>query len=264
MANKGNTPWNKMSIDRDELYDLYINQQMTSQECANYFHCTSKTIRNKLKEYNIPVRSTGDSIKLERSKWSDEKELERSRKFSNTFSQRTPEQNKERYDKMNVSGKVNSPESILKAHQTRLQNGTSNKSKAEEAFYHKLLLLGFNEDDIIHTYIGDERYPYNCDFYIKSKDLFIEYQGHQTHGYKPFNKNDEECLKQLVHLEDKANEGSKMAKDIIITWTIRDPKKLNTAINNNIKLVLVYPKHNVYLIKNGKMTTININDINRI
>ena len=48
------------------------------------------------------------------------------------------------------------------------------------------------------------------------------------------------------------------------TWVKRDPKKLQTAIKNGIKLVIVYPKHNTYLIKDGKITTIDINDINKI
>ena len=170
---------------------------------------------------------------------------------------------------MAASGNVNSSDAILKAHQTRLANGTSNKSKSEDAFLYKLELLGFDKDDIIHTYIGDERYPFNCDFYIKSKDLFIEYQGHQTHGPAPFNKDNEDHLEYLVKLEDTANDISneakaKKAREIISIWTNRDPYKLATAIKNKINLVLVYPKHNVYLIKNGKMTTININDINRI
>ena len=48
------------------------------------------------------------------------------------------------------------------------------------------------------------------------------------------------------------------------TWTKRDPKKLKTAIENNINLLLIYPKHENYLIQNGKITTININDIDKI
>lgn len=43
-----------------------------------------------------------------------------------------------------------------------------------------------------------------------------------------------------------------------------DPYKLQTAIKNKINLLLVYPKHKTYLIKDGKITTININDIDKI
>ena len=79
MAKKGNIPWNKglktgspaansINIDIDLLKDLYINKMYTARECAEYFRCTSKTIRNKLHKYGIEVRSLAESVKLERSK----------------------------------------------------------------------------------------------------------------------------------------------------------------------------------------------------
>ena len=61
-----------------------------------------------------------------------------------------------------------------------------------------------------------------------------------------------------------ANAGNKSAKDSINTWTKRDPFKLKTALDNKINLILVYPKNKTYLITNGIITTININDIGKI
>lgn len=101
------------------------------------------------------------------------------------------------------SPNINSPEAILKSHNTRILNGTTNQSKSENEFLHKLEILGINKDDIIHHYIDTKRYPYNCDFYIKSKDLFIEYQGHWTHGPDIFDKNNENHLNYLVKMQDK-------------------------------------------------------------
>ena len=40
--------YQKLNSDRDTLYDLYINQQLTSKEVAEVFGCTSKCIRNYL------------------------------------------------------------------------------------------------------------------------------------------------------------------------------------------------------------------------
>lgn len=51
------------------------------------------------------------------------------------------------------------------------------------------------------------------------------------------------------------------------TYTVRDPKKIKTAIDNNLKLLLIYPKNNSYLIKNGTIKNlghIDIIDINDI
>ena len=56
-----------------------------------YFDCTSKSIRNYLKLYGIPIRPNGEAVKLERSKWSDEKEKARSLKCMQTWKD-TPEE----------------------------------------------------------------------------------------------------------------------------------------------------------------------------
>ena len=206
--------------------------------------------------YGIEVRSMGDSVKLERSKWSKEKELQRSRNVHSAWLNKTPEELAQIQQKKMLSGNINSPESIKKAHETRLKNGTSKTSKAENSFYNTLLFMGFEEDDIRHPYINDPRYPFNCDFYIISKDLFIEYQGHQTHYIEPFDKNNKKHLELKQQFIEKGYDMS--------TWYFRDPYKLKIAIENNINLLLVYPKHKNYLVKNRKITTIDINDINKI
>ena len=52
------------------------------------------------------------------------------------------------------------------------------------------------------------------------------------------------------------------------TWTVRDVNKLNTAKENKINLLLIYPKHDTYLVTQGeiknlyKFNLVNINDIN--
>lgn len=58
----------KLNLDKENLYDLYVNQQMTSEEIAKIFNCTSKSIRNYLINYGMPVRQNGDAVKLQRSK----------------------------------------------------------------------------------------------------------------------------------------------------------------------------------------------------
>lgn len=57
-------------------------------------------------------------------------------------------------------------------------HGTFNISQPEEDFYNNLIQL-FSKDNIIRQYNtrlfeNSERYPFACDFYIKSLDLFIE------------------------------------------------------------------------------------------
>lgn len=254
---KTNQPsYNRINIPKDELYDLYIGKEYTSEEIAKLYNCSSKTVRNWLAKYDIQIRSIGDSVKLERSKWSDEKELERSRKFHNTWVNKSQEEKDEAQRKRLANPNVNSPESILKSNRTKIINGTSKESKSENEFIHKLEILGTDKDDIIHHYVGDSRYPYDCDIYIKSKDLFIEYQGHWTHGPEPFDKSNKNHIEYLNKMEEKG-----ISMD---TWIRRDPIKLEKALDNKINLLLVYPRENNYLVQNGKIVTIDINDINKI
>ena len=55
-------------------------------------------------------------------------------------------------------------------------NLNSYNSKAEKDEY-KLLLQKFNPEDIISQYYNKERYPFKCDFYIKTIDTYIEVNG---------------------------------------------------------------------------------------
>lgn len=253
MSNKNK----KLNIDKEVLYNLYIIQKMTSNEIAELFKCTSKTIRNYLSKHNIPIRSNSESVKLERSKWSIEKELNRTKKFICTWNEKSEDEKKEINRRKHLSSKINSPSAIQKAKETKLKNHSYRVSKSEDNFY-KNLLLFYKFDDVIRGYI-DCRYSFNCDFYIKSKDLFIEYQGHQTHGFEPFDEMNES---HMFYLEKMKNRHIDMT-----TWIKRDVLKLECAKRNNIKLLLIYPKNDSYILKNGelknigKFNIININDI---
>ena len=79
-------------------------------------------------------------------------------------------------------------------------------------------------------------YPFNCDFYIPSLNLYIEYNGSHYHHYHPFDINDDNDINELNRLKEKAENsnahknGKKSQYDnIIYTWTILDLKKRNIA-----------------------------------
>jgi len=84
--------------------------------------------------------------------------------------------------------------------------------------------------DVIREYKSD-KYPWFCDFYIPSLDLYIEFQGHWSHGLKPYNPNDPNDKLQLekwIECEYKKS---------IKIWTVIDPLKRETAKKNNITLL---------------------------
>lgn len=111
------------------------------------------------------------------------------------------------------------------------QNGTLNTSKPQENM-HKALLEKFGEEDVLTEYI-DVRYPYHCDFYIKSLDLFIELNAHWTHGHHFFNRENVADIKTLSEWQEKAI-NSAFYKNAIEVWTIKDVQKKDKANAENL------------------------------
>lgn len=73
----------------------------------------------------------------------------------------------------------------------------------------------------------DDRYPFFCDFYIPSLDLFIELQAHQSHGKLPIT-----YLNEAQYPDDRYRD----------VFARRDVEKYDTAVKNNINLIRIYPR----------------------
>ena len=117
-----------------------------------------------------------------------------------------------------------------KEYETKKKNNSFNSSKPEEEIYNLLLQ---KYPDTVRQHRSD-LYPFNCDFYIPSLDLYIEYQGTWTHGNHPFNKDNEEDLKIL---EKWKNKNTKFYNNAIKVWTIKDPLKRKIAKENNLNCI---------------------------
>ena len=127
-----------------------------------------------------------------------------------------------------VDHKINSLYKSMK------ENASFPMTKSE---YNLKNFLENNYDNVICNY-KDERYPFKCDFYLKDKDLFIEYNGHWTHGghfFNPENKND------VIKLEKWRSKNTKFYDNAINTWTVRDVQKIETAKKNKIKYLVLWP-----------------------
>ena len=126
---------------------------------------------------------------------------------------------------------------LQKQYTTKKENNSFNSSKPELEFLERLVEY-YGADDIITQYSADKRYPFNCDFYIKSKDLFIELNLSWTHGGKLFEGTDEDMTKLAVW-EEKAKT-SEYYKNAIQTWTVRDVLKYKTAKQNCLNYLVIY------------------------
>lgn len=128
--------------------------------------------------------------------------------------------------------------SFISSEKKRKHN-TFNTSKDEEFFYSKLLKI-FPKEDIFRQY-KDPRYPFNCDFYIKSLDMFIELNFYISHGEHPFDPSNKNDLDLLESWKEKSKK-SQFYKNLIETWTIKDPLKQKIAKENNLNYKLIYNK----------------------
>lgn len=118
------------------------------------------------------------------------------------------------------------PEIVDKIFKSRKKNHSLNTSKPEKQI-EQLLKEKFPE---VKCQYKEERYPYPCDFYIPSEDLFIEYQGSWTHGCKPFEGTPED-LEKLNLWKTKDSDYYKRAIEV---WTKRDCEKRETAKKNKL------------------------------
>lgn len=113
---------------------------------------------------------------------------------------------------------------------TKKRNKSYNKSILEEKSYNLLKEKYLN---VIRQYKSKE-YPFNCDFYIPSLNLYIECNYFWTHGNHPFNENNLEDINKLNYWKNK---NTKFFNNAIETWTIRDVNKRNIAKKNNLNFI---------------------------
>ena len=137
--------------------------------------------------------------------------------------------------------KVNWKEANIKQIKTKKKNGTLNTSIPENKSY---LILKEKYPDIIKQYLSN-LYPFNCDFYIPSLDLYIECNYHWTHGGHPFDPTNIDDINKLNYWQEK---NTKFYQSAIKTWTIRDVNKRNIAKQNKLNYIEVWKIEDIYKI----------------
>lgn len=125
---------------------------------------------------------------------------------------------------------IRDPTISVRKHQTEIKNRAIQKQKlcrtiAEQKMYDKLITI---YSDLQYDVLVDSRYPYFCDFYIPSIDLFIELQAHPSHGRLPIN-----------YLS--VDEYSKYPHKWVDVFAKRDVDKYNTAVYNKLNFIRIYP-----------------------
>ena len=236
-----------------ELTEIRINQNKNtcSKSCAMKFRWKNEDYRRKQQD-TINSKEYKENMKLKCSiasklKWQDK---EYQKNVSNGMKAKW--QDKEYRNKLvsirnstNFIEKLKTNQSKItkqlwlsnnyrdKIYQTKKKNHSFNTSKPEQ---HTKELLQQKFDKVLTQY-KDERYPYLCDFYVPSLDLFIECNYHWTHGKEPYDENNIEHQNRLNYLQSK---DTNYYKNAIYTWTKLDLKKLEYFKKNKLNYKIFY------------------------
>ena len=202
--------------------------KLFTKYCSNKckFDNTNMVERHKqgcLKKYGVENISQLESIKKKK-----EQTFIKHFGTKNNFGRKeVNEKIKQTYGVDNIS----QLESIkLKKIETQFKNNSFNHSKSENDSY---VLLKNYYPDVVRQY-KCARYPFNCDFYIPSIDVFIECQYFWTHGYHPFDSNNIDDQNRLKSLKDKYK------NNWWHTWVEYDTKKRSVAKENKLKYIEVW------------------------
>ena len=148
-------------------------------------------------------------------------------------------------EKYGVKNSVQSDKIRGAIFESRRKNGTLNSSIPEE-FLYQMLIDKFGEDDVIRNKIIDNRYPFHVDFYIKSRDLFIELNGdrsHYTHWFDENNERDRQVLQAWIDNDKRISEstGKKSRYSRYIkTWSKTDVEKRQYAKKNHLNYLVFW------------------------
>lgn len=130
---------------------------------------------------------------------------------------------------------VQTSDVVRKTRESKAARGTFGTSESEEVLYSRLRGV-FGSDDVVRQYKSD-RYPFACDFYIKSRDMYIELNAAWTHGGHWFAPDDGDDASVLQLWTER---GTKYYLNAIHTWTVADVRKRDVARANGLNYIVFW------------------------
>lgn len=112
-----------------------------------------------------------------------------------------------------------------------------------ERVLYQHLIRRFKSTDVVYQYgvfPYDARYPYPCDFYIRSCDVFIELNAHYSHGGHWFDINDEHDVRRRDAWLASTSTANKMAAE---TWCVRDVEKRTCARHSGLRYLVFWDSY---------------------
>lgn len=142
-------------------------------------------------------------------------------------------------EKYGVSSPMQCKQIVDKMMATKLQNHTINTSATEDILYDQLCDV-FGKDDVIRQYKSC-RYDWNCDFYVKSRDMFIELNAsffHNRHWFDDANFND--CAELSAFMAKAVLDSNSSYSGVVQTWSVYDVRKRQDARDANLNYIVFW------------------------
>jgi hypothetical protein len=246
-------------IPKEELFDLYINQNYSRAQLIQYFNVCKYKLSITLKKYGFNKNKKRiNKPKTKNIYFKTEDFKNKSKKTCIEkynceyptqyllFKEKRKRINDERFKVLrNITIKENIKEKTLnwlkelnieikEVKDIKLKRKRNNIIE-EEKYIREKLQDKFGSVLFNHV---DNKYPFHCDFYIPNHDIYIEYQGFEGHNDHPFNynnPNDVQILLKWAELADlkKIDKRNKYLA-YIATWVEKDPLKRKVAKINNL------------------------------
>lgn len=241
----------KTQITKDALYTWYVTEDHSYSEAPRHYNISQYAFDKLCREYGIKKdrhKTCLKSVKTREEKaggkelYNERLNEKRIHSIIDTYGSMENYNNKRSLSLKNT-WKENHADILSKVYHSKTLNNSFNSSSPEDRYYN-YLREKYGEDDIVRQY-KDSRYPFMCDFYIKSEDLFIELNLNWTHGFHPFNPENPEDIKLLTRWEERAVT-SKFYKNAVDVWTRRDVEKQKVAKENKLNYKCYYNEIEMY------------------
>ncbi|MBO5003825.1 MAG: hypothetical protein J6D03_00860 [Clostridia bacterium] len=236
-----------------EVHNKIVNTSMKRYGVKNgggSKEAIAKIKKTKLERYGNENYANGDKIRESFKNMSEENRKRRIDKIQKTTFERYGKHRKKIFEKIKKtnlqrygkefytqteeykkSAYSKIEKTVEKRNETKRKNGTFNTSSWEDKSYD---ILKEKYPDIVRQYRDNIRYPWCCDFYIPSKDLFIECNYGWTHGGHPYDENNPKDADKLNKWKER------YGNYWWHTWVEYDPKKRNKAKENNLNFIEIW------------------------
>lgn len=253
-------------ITKDEL-EAYYKDHISHEVCNKFNIPSAHVLKSLLRYYNIPLHTASENTLLHNKNMTPEARAIKSEKVrKSNLGTHHSEETKEKIRKSNVGKKKSAtPTSFKKGHipwnkgkkglykwsegraekmyATMIKNGTIGTFKSNlEKKVESELIEKYGAEHVIYQYFDKDRYPFKCDFYVDTEDLFVEVNGWWHHGPHPYDPNsieDEDLLNEL-RWKAETHPDKKQYKEAIRIWTVYDPLKQKIAKQNNLNYLMIY------------------------